>query len=51
MRDDALFINIGRGTVVDELLLIDVLRNQIIRHAYLDVFEMNRSQAIIHYMI
>ncbi|HCG74275.1 MULTISPECIES: phosphoglycerate dehydrogenase [Staphylococcus] len=39
MRDDALFINIGRGTVVDESLLIDVLRNQIIRHAYLDVFE------------
>ena len=40
MKDEALFINIGRGTIVKEELII-VLRNHLIRHAYLDVFEMN----------
>lgn len=39
MKDETLFINIGRGSVVDEQLLIEVLKNKIIRHAYLDVFE------------
>ncbi|MBE5665307.1 hydroxyacid dehydrogenase [Staphylococcus sp. SS60] len=39
MKDEALFINIGRGSVVDEQTLIEVLKNKIIRHAYLDVFE------------
>lgn len=39
MKDEALFINIGRGTIVDEDLLIEILRNHTIRHAYLDVFE------------
>ncbi|MFI9579265.1 phosphoglycerate dehydrogenase [Staphylococcus capitis] len=39
MKDEALFINIGRGTIVKEELIIEVLRNRLIRHAYLDVFE------------
>ncbi|MBO1199810.1 phosphoglycerate dehydrogenase [Staphylococcus simiae] len=39
MKDEALFINIGRGSIVKEELIIEVLREKIIRHAYLDVFE------------
>lgn len=39
MKDEALFINIGRGTIVDESIIIEVLRQRIIRYAYLDVFE------------
>ncbi|SUK96519.1 D-3-phosphoglycerate dehydrogenase [Staphylococcus aureus] len=41
MKDEALFINIGRGSIVKETLLIEVLKSRVIRHAYLDVFEMN----------
>ena len=39
MKDDALFINIGRGTIVDEQVMVNVLKDKLIRHAYLDVFE------------
>jgi phosphoglycerate dehydrogenase-like enzyme len=38
MRPDAQLINIGRGGLVDESALIDVLRNNVIRAAVLDVF-------------
>lgn len=39
MKNSALFINVGRGSVVENKVIIDVLKNNIIRHAYLDVFE------------
>lgn len=39
MKDSALFINVGRGTIVDEDVLIEVLKREEIRHATLDVFE------------
>lgn len=39
MKATSLFINVGRGTLIEESVLIDVLKNKIIRHAYLDVFE------------
>lgn len=39
MKSDAVFINIGRGSVVDEASLIDALRQKTIRGAALDVFE------------
>lgn len=39
MKRDASFINIGRGNVVDEEALIEVLRNQRIKGAVLDVFQ------------
>lgn len=39
MKDTALFINVGRGSVVKNEVIIEVLQNKIIRHAYLDVFE------------
>ncbi|RUN59079.1 hydroxyacid dehydrogenase [Staphylococcus epidermidis] len=39
MDNNALFINVGRGTIVDEEVLINVLKDRLIRHAYLDVFE------------
>lgn len=39
MKDTALFINVGRGSIVKNDVIIDVLKNNIIRHAYLDVFE------------
>ena len=38
MKEDTLFINVGRGTIVEEDDLIEILR-KLIRHAYLDVFE------------
>jgi gluconate 2-dehydrogenase len=38
MRSDAIFINCGRGNTVDEAALIDVLRNNRIAAAGLDVF-------------
>ncbi|TDM05289.1 NAD(P)-dependent oxidoreductase [Macrococcus lamae] len=38
MGEKALFINVGRGTVVEEAVLIEVLKNKIIRKAALDVF-------------
>lgn len=39
MKDTALFINVGRGSIVKNDVILDVLKNNIIRHAYLDVFE------------
>lgn len=39
MKPSAVFINIGRGGTVDEAALIDALRNDRIRGAALDVFE------------
>ncbi|WP_394237911.1 D-2-hydroxyacid dehydrogenase [Niallia oryzisoli] len=39
MKKSAVFINIGRGDIVDERILIDALNQQLIDHAYLDVFE------------
>lgn len=37
MKDSAVFINVGRGTVVDEPALINALQNGQIRYAILDV--------------
>ena len=39
MKDNALFINVGRGTIIKENDLLEVMENNLIRHAYLDVFE------------
>lgn len=39
MNGQALFINLGRGTIVKESILIDVLKSNLIRKAYLDVYE------------
>lgn len=39
MKDSALFINVGRGTITSEQTLIKALKNHQIRHAYADVFE------------
>lgn len=39
MKSSAIFINIGRGQVVDETALIAALENGVIRAAGLDVFE------------
>ncbi|MGS0652836.1 NAD(P)-dependent oxidoreductase, partial [Staphylococcus arlettae] len=39
MNDHTLFMNVGRGTIVKHEVLIDVLEQKLIRHAYLDVFE------------
>lgn len=38
MGQDALFINVGRGTVVKEELLVEVLKEKVIRKAALDVY-------------
>lgn len=38
MKKSAVFINIGRGDVVQEEVLMTALNNQEISHAYLDVF-------------
>ncbi|UXR73240.1 MULTISPECIES: phosphoglycerate dehydrogenase [unclassified Staphylococcus] len=39
MKDDALFINLGRGSIVSTETLVHVLNEKLIRAAYLDVFE------------
>lgn len=39
MKETAIFMNFGRGDLVDEALLIEVLKNEVIGHAVLDVFE------------
>ncbi|ELZ20794.1 Glyoxylate reductase (NADP(+)) [Haloterrigena salina JCM 13891] len=39
MREDAYFVNVGRGPVVDEAALIDALESETIEGAALDVFE------------
>lgn len=39
MKKTAVFMNFGRGDLLDEEMLIDVLKNEVIAHAVLDVFE------------
>ena len=39
MKSAALFINVGRGTIVDENVIANVMKENIIRQSYLDVFE------------
>lgn len=39
MKNDAVFLNMGRGTTVNEQELIDALKEDRIRHAILDVME------------
>ncbi len=39
MKDEALFINIGRIVNSQEVLSTEVLKSKVIRHAYLDVLE------------
>ena len=39
MKNTAVFINIGRGDLVDEFLLLRALEKNEIAHAFLDVFE------------
>ncbi len=39
MKDSTHFINVGRGSVVSEAVLIEALENKEIRYASLDVFE------------
>jgi phosphoglycerate dehydrogenase-like enzyme len=38
MKQDAVLINVARGDVIDEAALIEVLRNELMRGAALDVF-------------
>ncbi|MCP8617987.1 D-2-hydroxyacid dehydrogenase [Salirhabdus salicampi] len=39
MKEDAVFLNMGRGTTVDEEALLQALQQKKIHHAVLDVFE------------
>ena len=39
MNDHTLLMNVGRGTIVKHEVLLDILEQKLIRHAYLDVFE------------
>lgn len=39
MKGSAVFVNIGRGDLVKEEVLIEVLQNREIAHAILDVFD------------
>jgi len=39
MKDSVVFMNFGRGDLVDEALLIQVLKDKVIGHAVLDVFQ------------
>lgn len=39
MNDHTLFVNLGRGTIATEAVIVDSLKNKAIRKAYLDVFE------------
>lgn len=40
MKDDGIFINIGRGNVVTDEVLLHVLENKVIGHLILDVFNL-----------
>lgn len=39
MQETSVFINIGRGDVIEESVLIEVMNEKLISHAVLDVFE------------
>ncbi|HLR18722.1 MAG TPA: phosphoglycerate dehydrogenase [Staphylococcus sp.] len=39
MDETSLFINVGRGTIAEEKVIVEALKTEEIRHAYLDVFE------------
>ncbi|MCA1055592.1 D-2-hydroxyacid dehydrogenase [Rossellomorea aquimaris] len=39
MKDTSVFINVGRGDLVEESVLLHAVRNKMIGHFYLDVFE------------
>ncbi|WP_203334746.1 D-2-hydroxyacid dehydrogenase [Planococcus beigongshangi] len=39
MKEDAIFMNFGRGDLVDEEVLFEAMKNESIAHAVLDVFE------------
>ncbi|WP_033541600.1 D-2-hydroxyacid dehydrogenase [Planococcus sp. CAU13] len=39
MKNDAIFMNFGRGDLVDEGILIEAMQNNMIAYAVLDVFE------------
>ena len=39
MKDNAVFMNFGRGDLFAESILVDALKKNEIRHAVLDVFE------------
>lgn len=39
MKDTTVFMNFGRGDLVEEAVLLDVLKKELIGHAVLDVFE------------
>jgi phosphoglycerate dehydrogenase-like enzyme len=39
MKNSTIFINIGREDVIKESELVDVMKNKLITHAILDVFE------------
>lgn len=39
MKDEVFFINIGWGSIVKEVFLIEVLKSKVIWYVYLDVFE------------
>ncbi|QHW36779.1 hydroxyacid dehydrogenase [Staphylococcus ursi] len=39
MNQRTLFVNLGRGTIAKEAVIVDALKNKMIRKAYLDVFE------------
>ncbi|OXS63590.1 phosphoglycerate dehydrogenase-like enzyme [Bacillus sp. V-88] len=39
MKDSAVFINIGRGDLVEESVLLEVMEKKLIQHMYLDVFD------------
>lgn len=39
MDNNVLFINVGRGIIVDEEVFINVFKDWLIRYVYLDVFE------------
>ncbi|MCP6652340.1 hypothetical protein NL518_30030, partial [Klebsiella pneumoniae] len=50
MKETALFINIGRGTIASEETIVKALNEGKIRHAYLDVLKRNLYQRIIRYI-
>lgn len=39
MKDTAIFMNFGRGDITDEAVLVQILKDEVIEHAVLDVFQ------------